>query len=131
MPGYRPVAKPGRGWQAAIARDEEDALASSFEAIWDGIQRALQPGATVLNWGLARGYTGGSFKIDDMDRSSVTVFGGKMIAARRVSKGEFEKLHAVWDAYRARRFPRSDMRALSQNTTYILSILRLVDPGAR
>ena len=106
-----------------------ETVAAGFEQIWACIQRELVIGKTVRNWGLARGYTGGSFKIEELDRSSVTVFGGKMQFARRVSKGDFEKIHNVWDAYCAGRFPRADMTPISQNSTYILSILQLVNVG--
>jgi hypothetical protein len=46
-----------------------------------------------------------------------------MQMGRRVSKGDFEKVYAVWDTYLAGNLPRSKMGALSQNTTYILSML--------
>jgi hypothetical protein len=70
---------------------------TSFETIWSAIPHSLRPGTLVRNWGLSRGFTGGSFTIDDMERAAITVRGGKMVAPRRVSKGEFEKLYAVWD----------------------------------
>ncbi|HET7881760.1 MAG TPA: hypothetical protein VFL55_12805, partial [Acetobacteraceae bacterium] len=80
----------------------------------------------VRNWSAAKGYTGGTFKIDDVDRTSITVSGGEMRVPRRVSKGDFAKLYAVWDAYLAGNFPRSKMQSLSQNTTYIISVLHAV-----
>ena len=79
------------------------------------------------NWSVAKGYTGGTFKVDDIDRTSVTVSSGNMQMPRRVSKGEFEKLHAIWDTYRSGNYPRSKMLSLSQNITYILSILHLIE----
>jgi hypothetical protein len=99
---------------------------ASFETIWAVIQR-MQRGALIRNWGLSRGYTGGTFIIDDIERSAIVVRGGEMVEPRRVSKGEFEKLYAVWHQYLAGNLPRSRMLSLSQNTTYILSILHLID----
>ena len=104
---------------------------SDFEAVWDEIQRAIQPGAVIRNWGMARGFTGGGFIIDDVGRSSVTVSGGNMQGSRRVSKGDFEKLYAVWDQYLAGNYPRSSMLLLSHNSTYIVSILKQTAPGRR
>ena len=57
---------------------------------------------------------GGTFKVDDIDRTSITVSSGNMQMPRRVSKGEFEKLHAIWDTYRSGNYPRSKMLSLSQ-----------------
>jgi hypothetical protein len=108
----------------------ENKMKASFETIWSSIQHRLQPGTLVRNWGLSRGFTGGSFTIDDMERAAITVRGGKMATPRRVSKGEFEKLYAVWDQYLADNLPRSRMLPLSQNITYILSIFHLIhDPS--
>ena len=98
-------------------------MAVDFEAVWNSIRAAVAPGSMVRNWSAAKGYTGGSFRIDNMDRSSVTVSGGAMQAPRRVSKGDFAKIFTIWDEYVAGNFPRSGMLPLSQNSTYILSIL--------
>jgi hypothetical protein len=96
-----------------------------FEAVWLAIVSKLQPGDEIKNWGSARGYTGGTFKIGQVHNSWIGVFGGNMAEPRNVSKGDFAKVYAVWDQYVAGNFPRAKMTNLSQNTTYTLSILRL------
>jgi hypothetical protein len=101
-------------------------MPSDFETTWTDIGRALDRGTVVQNWGAARGYTGGTFKIVDVDRTSITVSGGEMSMPRRVSKGDFEKVASIWEEYTAGNYPRSKMTNLSQNTTYILSILHVV-----
>ena len=103
-------------------------MASHFEAAWGKIRTAIVPGSTIRNWSAARGYTGGAFQIDAVDGSSVSVSGGAMRAGRRVSKGDFAKIFAVWDEYTAVNFSRSRMLPLSQNSTYILSILHIALP---
>jgi len=95
--------------------------------MWARIILELRPGTVIQSWGVARGYTGGSFKVEDVERTSVTVAGGDMQMSRRVSQGEFEKVYAVWPQYAAGNYPRSKMTNLSQNTTYILSILHPFD----
>src|SRR5438105_396172 len=99
---------------------------TKFDSVWAGIREALHVGQTVRNWGHARGYTGGDFRVEDVSRYSVTVFGGNMTQPRVVSRGDFEKVYWVWDDYVAGEYPREAMTKLSQNTTYILSILHLV-----
>lgn len=96
---------------------------ATFEEAWAQITRQIRPGAVMQNWGAARGYTGGIFEVKDVERTSITVAGGGMKKSRRISKGEFQKVYAVWDTYIAGNFPRSKMTNLSQNTTYIVSIL--------
>ena len=95
-----------------------------FEEVWLSIVSKLQPGEEIKNWGSARGYTGGMFKIEQVHNSWIGVFGGEMTEPRNVSKGDFAKVYAVWDQYVVGNFPRAKMTNLSQNTTYILSILR-------
>jgi hypothetical protein len=96
------------------------------EEVWIKITGQLCPGLIVRNWGLARGYIGGSFEILDIEQTAITVAGGSMQMPRRISKGDFQKVNAVWDAYVQGNYPRSRLIGLSQNTTYILSILRRV-----
>ena len=98
-------------------------MPEDFDAIWSRIQRMLTPGIAIRNWSIAKSCTGGSFRIIAMTTETVTVFGGRMRAERTIPKAEFGKLAAVWDRYRAGRLPRSDLGSLSQNTTYVLSLL--------
>jgi len=104
---------------------------ADFETLWDAVRRQMLPGLAVKNWSVAKNYTGSRFTIDDIDRSSVTVSGGRMLAPRRISKGDFAKVYTVWESYLAGNFPRSNMSPLSQNSTYILSILHIVRSGGR
>ena len=99
-------------------------MALTFNAVWTQIAQGLRPGTVVQNWGAARGFTGGTFEVMNVERTAITVTGGDMQMPRRVSKGDFARVYAVWDAYIGGRYPRSKMRDLSQNTTYIVSILR-------
>jgi hypothetical protein len=101
----------------------------TFDTIWARINQELRPGTIIRNWGLARSYTGGSFEVKDVERTSITVAGGNMQMSRIVSRGEFEKVFAVWADYAAGNYPRSKMTGLSQNTTYIISILHHLGLG--
>jgi hypothetical protein len=101
-------------------------LDDNFEAVWSDIRQRLRPATVVRNWGLARGYTRATFEIKDVERTSITVPGGNIQVSRRISKGEFEKVYAVWDEYVAGNYPRSNLTNLSLNTTYIISIFRLL-----
>jgi hypothetical protein len=101
-------------------------MVGQFETKWTEITREVHPEVVIRNWGAARGYTGRTFKVDFIDRSSITVSGGDMQMPRRISKGDFEKVYTVWDAYCTGNYPRSKMTNISQNTIYILSILHSV-----
>lgn len=97
-----------------------------FDPYWARIASPIHSGLTIRNWGAARGYTGGTFNVVDVDGSGITVSGADMRAPRRISKGEFQKIYPIWEDYVSRNYPRSKMTNLSQNTTYILSILRSI-----
>lgn len=107
-------------------------MPEDFEAIWKDLARVLHRGDTVQNWSVAKGHTGGCFKVDDVDRTSVTVSGGRMRMPRRISRGDFARIYDVWREYLAGNYPRSKMLPLSQNITYVLRILHLAtDTGRR
>jgi hypothetical protein len=95
----------------------------NFEALWADIRQRLTPGALVKNWSADRGYTGGEFRINDVDGSAVIVRSGQMGQERRVSRGDFQRLFAFWSAYNRGAIGRAELGKRSQNTTYILSIL--------
>jgi hypothetical protein len=96
---------------------------SNFEAAWADIRERLRPGTPVKNWSADRGYTGGEFRINDVDGSAVVVRSGQMGQERRVSRGDFQRLFAFWGAYNRGSIGRAELGRRSQNTTYILSIL--------
>ncbi|MBS0643830.1 MAG: hypothetical protein JSS43_28555 [Proteobacteria bacterium] len=77
-------------------------MTDEFVSVWLKIRSMLDVGATVRNWGQSRGYTGGGFRIADVSNTFVAVTGGRIVTERRISKGEFRKIHAVWAEYRAR-----------------------------
>ena len=101
-------------------------MGASFEAVWGKVVRTFRPAFRVENWSQARGYTGGNFRIEHVGNSGIMVFGGNMSVPRAVSRGEFEKVYAVWDEYTGGEYSRAELTKLSQNTTYILSILHSV-----
>jgi hypothetical protein len=96
---------------------------SNFEGMWADIRQRLLPGTLVRNWSADRGYTGGEFRINDLDGAAVVVRSGQMGQERRVSKGDFQRLFTFWGAYNRGSIGRAELGKRSQNTTYILSIL--------
>jgi hypothetical protein len=116
-----------------VGRSDTGAAASvtdrGFPAIWMKIVQPLHPGDVIRNWGYATGHTGGTFRIEDVGNSAVTVYCGTMVQPRAIPKGDFEKVYAVWSDSCAGNYPRAKMTNLSQNTTYILGILRRVTSG--
>jgi hypothetical protein len=95
----------------------------NFDEIWYQALSRLQAGQQIRNWGVARGYTGKDFVIDEIHGGYVTVSGGNLAVARQITEDEFAKIFAHWEDYSARRISRADLAAISQNATYILSIL--------
>jgi len=98
---------------------EHGAVGADFEAVWNEIRSA------------AKRSTGGSFRIDAVDRSSLSVSGGAMQAPRRITRAEFARIFSVWEDYVAGTIPRSRMLPLSHNSTCILSILHATTHASR
>jgi hypothetical protein len=98
-------------------------MKDNFDKAWVDIRQRLRPNTMIKNWSADRGYTGGEFLVNDVDGAAVIVRSGQMGQERRVSKGDFQRLFAFWDAYNRGTISRAELGKRSQNTTYILSIL--------
>jgi hypothetical protein len=110
------------------AEEAIDGTQNAFDEIWATIQRKIKPGENVLNWSIDSAYTGKSFTIMAVGHTWITVDGRNMTVSRDISKGDFAKIHRIWQDYCSGTFPRAEITTLSQNSTYILSILRKVFP---
>jgi hypothetical protein len=58
----------------------------------------------------------------DLDGGAITILPGTG-CERRISKGDFEKVLDHWADYKAGRVTRAELTNISQNTTYIMSLL--------
>ena len=94
----------------------------SIESVWADFCSRLKPRAVIRNWSVVNGYTGGEFVIHTVGP------GGIMIelttgTERMLAKGEVQKLLTHWETYKAGKVARVDLRNISHNTSYILSLL--------
>jgi hypothetical protein len=103
----------------------------TFEGLWNRIVHTLRPSQTVRSWGKARGYTGGTFNVEYIDQDGMTVSSARTSAPRLVGKDDFARVYEVWGRYLGGNMSRQELRDISHNTTYILSILKLIDDDAR
>jgi hypothetical protein len=103
----------------------EGKMNEDFAEVWSDIQRRLMSGTLVRFWSPEKGYSGGSFHIDDVADAAVIVRHGQSGRGRRLSKRDFQHLFASWGTYNHGITGRIDAR--SDNTGYILSILQWRD----
>jgi hypothetical protein len=97
---------------------------SSFSQCWSAIQ-AVPVGASIKPWSAAgRAKPTSAFVISAMNASAVDVQPSNG-ALRHVTKGDFAYIFNLWPSYKAGTLRRDQLNR-SQNTTYILSILRHV-----
>jgi len=99
-------------------------LNRNFDEVWSDIRKRLMSGTLVRYWSAEEGYTGGAFRIDDVDGAAVIVRHGQMGYQRRVSKRDFQHLFALWGAYNRGTIGRVELGKRSENATYILSVLQ-------
>jgi hypothetical protein len=102
-------------------------MKENFEGVWSDIRQRLMPGTLVRHWSVEGGYKGGAFLIDDVDGAAVIVRHGQMGQQRRILKGDFQRLFASWDDYNRGTIGQAAFAKLSENSTYILSILQWRD----
>jgi hypothetical protein len=99
-----------------------------FHEIWQRITR-LPDQAVVPTWSFASGYLGSEFTLEAVRPNAVTIAppGVRSLrVSRPISKGDFANVYSAWRDYAQGRTSRGAVGRISQNTTYIFSILRHV-----
>jgi len=77
----------------------------------------------IKNWSQDKGYTGKSFRLARVNYDEVAVSGAGIRGTRSVSRTEFEKLYPLWERYKGGHVSRAQIGDVSQNTTYVFSLL--------
>jgi hypothetical protein len=94
----------------------------TFEDVWNDIQRRLPKGAEIPNWSYD-GRAHGTTRIDEIYYYEIWVSGQNTAKSREVKRGDFQKLHEIWDRYKQGHIRRDEIGNLSRNSTYIITIL--------
>lgn len=103
----------------------DKAMGENFDAVWNDVQSRLVAGTTIRVWSYANDYgLNKTFRVEEIEPGAITVSSSGTTLPRRVSRGDFAKVHSRWADYCVGRFPRHLLRDLSQNSTYIIGIFR-------
>jgi hypothetical protein len=97
-----------------------------FRTVWPDIYRELSIGTKIPNWSV-EGYTGKDTRIEDTNYDEIVVSTPGIKRTRRVPRRDFEKVFEFWESYKAGDKTRMEILKLTQNSTYILSILHWYD----
>jgi hypothetical protein len=97
---------------------------NSFSECWAALQ-GLHPTGMTNAWSVA-GRTRSTFEIVSIGVKQVVVkpATGEL---RAISEREFEKVFANWQDYLSGQFSRDGLRSLTRNSTYIITLLHLID----
>lgn len=99
----------------------------TFQQAWDLVRQTLRKGETVPVWSAAGQTRSAPFKIVSVGWSAIEVDPPAASKTWRIDRSEFEKVFRVWDDYCSRRVRRDQLRDLTHYSTYIVSILHLVE----
>jgi hypothetical protein len=102
-----------------------------FSEVWQRVT-ALQAGQPVPVWSYDAGFSGARFELARIDQSCVVIAPpgvARLHRERRVHRADFQNVYRLWHDYQTGRLPRGEVGKISQNTTYIFAILRLVGAG--
>jgi len=97
---------------------------SEFESIWNLVQRKLKPGTEIPNWTAYRGYLGDKMTVIGVQENSIEVETPKARNVLHVTKGDFEKVWAVWSDYKIQKVKRYELRNMTRFSKYVISILK-------
>jgi hypothetical protein len=97
----------------------------NFNIVWNNIQSRLMEGSNIRVWSAANDYNlDRTFRVEEVEPGAVTISSDRTSFLRRITMSDFANVHARWADYCVGRLPRHELRDLSQNTTYIIGILR-------
>ena len=101
----------------------------TFEAAWADIRNRLRAGTEIKGWSREKEDTGLRFNIVYLAPDSITIMsapqpGKPKPKERRVGKTDFERVFHAWRGYCDGKVGRAEMTELSQNISYIFSVLR-------
>lgn len=94
--------------------------------IWERLRAEIHRGQQVNAWSAANGETGRRFQVDDFEADCLWISGAGISGRRRIRRSDLERVYAVWDDYLSGRRKRADLKPLTFNSTYVLSLLRLI-----
>src|SRR5439155_3510361 len=120
------ASKPG----IISPRTDGEARANiSFEGVWAELRNRLQSGAEITGWSHEQDDTGLRFKIVYVAPDAITIQSSSRPEQvkpqeRRIGKTDFARVYAIWRDYCGGNIKRAETTQISQNTSYIFSILR-------
>lgn len=101
-----------------------------FNVVWKKLQATLKAGIEIRNWNTYNGYLGDNLTIVTVDPNSISIDPPRVWDTQVIPKEGFEQVWKVWQDYRELRLKRSDMRKISKQSQYIISIFRWYEKEA-
>lgn len=96
----------------------------SFDEFWDSLPGKLTRGTQLQGWSKEQGYTELRFTIVEVSSQSIRVFSAGMKMPRNISKADAKNVWSRWPDYRDGKIGRAEMTQLSQNTSYLLALIK-------
>ncbi|MBB5055459.1 hypothetical protein HDF16_000128 [Granulicella aggregans] len=93
------------------------------DTIWSDLRTTLEEGEPVRYWGPFRGYTYGTFTLQELTADSITIIipSGE---PRKISKRNFEELAGMLDGYAAREVSGDEVKRRTGSSAYIFSLVQ-------
>lgn len=101
----------------------------AFDAVWLDLRGKLHRGTEIRGWSREKDDTGLRFTITDFGPDAITIRPAVTSdkpkpQERRIGKSDFEGVYRLWRGYCDGEISRVEVTKVSQNTSYIFSLLR-------
>jgi hypothetical protein len=121
------IARERRGWDHGETR-HPSVTPDPATSLWGVLLSRVKPGQAIQNWSVAHGDLPASFTVESLHRDRIEISSsGIKRGPRTVYKSDFENLARSWREYKKGTVPRHLLRDASKNSTYIISLLHLID----
>ena len=105
---------------------QKDDQMTSPNTLWQQARRLLRNEIELRTWSRDN-ETETQFKIWDNTAAAIKIYSPTIDGPRSISKKEFFKVAEKWDAYCDGTVSRAELGKLSQNTSYVLGMLKWIE----
>jgi hypothetical protein len=102
-------------------------MTDSFEMTWRLLIDRLNPGMTLPNWTVLKGYLGDDMNIVHVDKDEIVIDPPKAKTLQYIKRDEFERIWEIWPDYKAGKLQRQKIREMTYHSKYIFSILHWLE----
>lgn len=97
--------------------------------VWEQVLRLLETRTKFNTWSISSGWLNTEFELVKVNEFKIELVASVERQARKLSPADFAHLAKYWEAYKAGKISRPELKKISHHTSYILPLFKLIEDG--